>query len=784
MSGRGRGKKKGGWKAGRKEDTWRFEAVSEAEMKNAALDRYYVAQKAVFPTGEEEWEKVLACLRTPLPTTWRISDWEDDAISATRSDIERMAAGVKERSGEEGRLVPKPVPWYPLDRGCWQVDAGKRQLMKAPETQGLHDFLVGATEAGKISRQELVSMVPPLFLNISAHHLVLDVCAAPGSKTAQIMEMLAAAGVREGVPVTGLVVANDLDAKRCEVLVRQTMRLRAMYPHMVVTNHNGAHFPQLRESGVKRQFDRILCDVVCSGDGTLRKSVDLWRRWTASLGSAVHKAQIGILRRCMELLKVGGRVVYSTCSMNPVEDEAVLASCILGSRDTFRVLDVSSELPQLRRCDGVHSWVMVTKDGVTYSRWEDVPEAVRHKEGWTLSMFPPSEEKLIEMGIRHSMRFLPHLQDTGGFFVAVLEKTAEAPSTRASRLRKARPAATPAAEEEEGAVTADSATAVDESRATAAAEPPKRAAGDEGDGHAETSSVDDGLAEAMAEQSGGAVCRRWGDLAKEGTASERALSLSFLPLPAEETKAVCEPLAFGPDFPADRLFYRATARARVWKVQLVSTEVRKIFDDVNDHPAAGGYPRLKVVSTGLRLGEITWTDKPHFRPTQEAAQVLAGYASAERLRWVSRGLLLKLLATAQTKGPWELTLKSEGEDGELLETAPQGFICLAVRGDADTAARLAPPPGVRPAAVAVVLKRTNSILLRCEPNEADRLRVQLGATIASRKTGARHQGTEAAAAAAAAGKPSEADTGADADADADEPPPKRARGAEAEDTEE
>ena len=57
------------------------------------------------------------------------------------------------------------------------------------------------------------------------------------------------------------------------------------------------------------------------GDGTLRKAPDLWRRWNDGLAIGVHRMQLHILLRGLQMLKPGGRLVYSTCSMNPIEDE-------------------------------------------------------------------------------------------------------------------------------------------------------------------------------------------------------------------------------------------------------------------------------------------------------------------------------------------------------------------------------------------------------------------------------------------------------------------------------
>ena len=76
-------------------------------------------------------------------------------------------------------------------------------------------------------------------------------------------------------------------------------------------------------------FDRILCDVPCSGDGTIRKAPDIWRRWTPGNGNGLHPLQLRIALHACQMLKIGGRLVYSTCTFNPIEDEAVVAEVSL-----------------------------------------------------------------------------------------------------------------------------------------------------------------------------------------------------------------------------------------------------------------------------------------------------------------------------------------------------------------------------------------------------------------------------------------------------------------------
>lgn len=144
-----------------------------------------------------------------------------------------------------------PIEWYGNDN-AFEIDVHRKRLGKISAFKELHNYLIEMTQSGTIGRQEAVSMLPPLLLDAQPNDIVLDMCAAPGSKTLQLLERVHGHA--------GFVIANDADSHRACMLINQTGRLRSN--NIVVTNHLGQHFPSFA-------VDRVLCDVPCSGDGTL-----------------------------------------------------------------------------------------------------------------------------------------------------------------------------------------------------------------------------------------------------------------------------------------------------------------------------------------------------------------------------------------------------------------------------------------------------------------------------------------------------------------------------------
>ncbi|KAG1701199.1 tRNA (cytosine(34)-C(5))-methyltransferase [Nymphon striatum] len=420
-------------------DGIRGSGYADIIKSNPRFETFYRAQNIV---PEDEWDEFMETLKQSLPATFRITGYKSHASALLGIIKSQYFSDLINSYENEAQCKPRCLSWYPNNLG-WQLNLSRIIIRKSESLAKLHTFLVGETESGNISRQEAVSMIPPLVLNVKSHHKVLDLCAAPGSKTAQLIEML---HNHDNTIPEGVVVANDMDNKRCYMLVHQTKRLQS--PCFLITNHDATIFPKMKvmtkeNKLIKLEFDRVLCDVPCSiikylvklllfdsGDGTLRKNYEVWRKWNVGNANNLHHIQMKILKRGLEMLAVGGRLVYSTCSLNPVENEAVVAATIKLCQGSIGLLDVCKELPGLKTNPGLHTWKIMNKDLQEISSAEEIPE--HYLTQIKPSMFPPTLEEAEAFQINRCIRILPHHQDTGCFFVAVIEKKGSLPWQKVS----------------------------------------------------------------------------------------------------------------------------------------------------------------------------------------------------------------------------------------------------------------------------------------------------------------------------------------------------------------
>ncbi|KAI0484722.1 S-adenosyl-L-methionine-dependent methyltransferase [Xylariaceae sp. FL0804] len=458
-----RGGRKGGGNRAPRNDSYR--SYPEIVKEHERLERFY---NSALPLDDAERKEFWDALRRELPNSFRFCGSKGHALAVKKLLETRYAPEIVKIERYDGEAVeaPQPVAWYP-DQLAYSMNTPRHVIRKYPPFASFQKFLVSETSVGNISRQEVVSMIPPLLMDLRPGMTVLDLCAAPGSKSAQLLEMIHAgeetrirkvmqslgeikaepsnsedADVSEDPSddgrATGLLIANDAEYKRCHMLVHQLKRLSS--PNLLVTNHDATLYPGLRlpktsndaGAGEFLKFDRILADVPCSGDGTLRKNVTLWKDWQPGSALGLHLTQTRILVRALQMLKVGGRVVYSTCSMNPVENEAVLVSAIerCGGPKNVEIIDCKDRLPLLKRKPGMFQWQIMDKSGHIWNNWEEVQQNLltggQGAGKVSETMFARQDtNECSSLPLDRCMRVYAHQQDTGGFFIAVLEKKAE-----------------------------------------------------------------------------------------------------------------------------------------------------------------------------------------------------------------------------------------------------------------------------------------------------------------------------------------------------------------------
>ena len=222
-------------------------------------------------------------------------------------------------------------------------------------------------------------MAPASFLDVRPGDKVLDLCAAPGGKTTQL-----GLAVRD----RGLLVSNDISASRTKALVKN-MELFGL-KNAVVTCESpdklAEYFPEY--------FDRILVDAPCSGEGMFRRGSRMIRAWEEHGPSYFSPIQREITTQALKMLKPGGKILYSTCTFDPSEDEQIV-------EHMMRIC------PQLRILD--------------------LPHCEGFAHGFDRYVGPDAA------GIEKTVRLFPHRIMGDGHFAALLQKGEDVPEDARSR---------------------------------------------------------------------------------------------------------------------------------------------------------------------------------------------------------------------------------------------------------------------------------------------------------------------------------------------------------------
>ena len=212
----------------------------------------------------------------------------------------------------EGML--EPGPWEPT--GCYL----------SMDSRAGADIL---HEAGAWYLQEPSAMIPAAVLNAQPGERVLDLCAAPGGKTTQL-------GLR--MQGQGMLVCNEPIRDRAKILSRNVERMGLSNAIVV------SAWPEELAKAWPGAFDAIQCDAPCSGEGMFRRHPETRDEWNAESPEGCAKRQGDILDSAAIMLRPGGRLVYSTCTLNKIENEGVIEAFL--SRHDDYMLE-AFELPGL-----------------------------------------------------------------------------------------------------------------------------------------------------------------------------------------------------------------------------------------------------------------------------------------------------------------------------------------------------------------------------------------------------------------------------------------------------
>ena len=230
-------------------------------------------------------------------------EYEDFLCSLERPRAVALRFNPLKGDAPELPFVRQPVPWEPM--GFYYDPAAR---------PGLHVY----HEAGVYYLQEASAMAPVALLDPQPGERVCDLCSAPGGKTTQI------AGRMLG---KGFLLCNEWSSKRAKILSQNIERMGVA--NALVTNEDTSVLAK-RFAG---SFDKVLIDAPCSGEGMFRKEEAAVTDWSVETVQMCARRQAEILHNGAQLVRAGGRLVYSTCTFAPEEDELAVAEFLENHSD-------------------------------------------------------------------------------------------------------------------------------------------------------------------------------------------------------------------------------------------------------------------------------------------------------------------------------------------------------------------------------------------------------------------------------------------------------------------
>ncbi len=302
----------------------------------------FTAQRYIELFGLEEAEEFLEASRKGIPKSIRCNTL---AIRSCDLLVEKLEA--------QGFSLEK-VEWLPYAFRVW----GGRVSLGATR-----EYLLGYYYI-----QGLASMIPVHVLDPKPGEMNADVAAAPGGKTTQMAQLMRN---------EGCILAVEKNPRRARALVSNIQRMRVVNTIVIVKD-------MLELKGYDNLFDKVLLDAPCTGEGLLPLDFGRWIRGSPEEFRKTSSMQIKMLNRAIDLVRQGGLIAYSTCSIAPEENEYVISE-VLEAREDITIVPT--------RLEGVG------ESGLTYYNGVDFPSE-----------------------LKHCLRLYPHKDETEGFFVCLLKK--------------------------------------------------------------------------------------------------------------------------------------------------------------------------------------------------------------------------------------------------------------------------------------------------------------------------------------------------------------------------
>ena len=258
-----------------------------------------------FEFSTEEMQKFEAALSKPLKKTLRVN--------------------TNKISIEDFKVLAEHNNWTLTPTSLW---SNMFYIDREDTTLALGHTLEHIT--GYIYMQELAASSSPFYMSEDmvdeTDYTILDMSASPGGKTTQLAEYYP----------NSLIIANEIDKSRMRQLHENTDRLGAQ--NVYITNFDGRHFKNYPET-----FDKILLDAPCSWEWTAYKTDDALKYWNLKNIKKIGKLQYQLLESAFIALKVWGELVYSTCTLNRLENEDIINKLTNTYGDYFRIISLNED---------------------------------------------------------------------------------------------------------------------------------------------------------------------------------------------------------------------------------------------------------------------------------------------------------------------------------------------------------------------------------------------------------------------------------------------------------